>query len=51
MKFKNFSIPVKSNEQEEAVLVSYDKTNIAPNAFKQIDWERDSIMRELEGGD
>lgn len=49
MKVKNFSIPVQSNKKAEAVLMSYDKTNIAPNPFRKMDWEIDSIMREIEG--
>lgn len=50
MKFKNFSITVKSNEPEEAVFVSYDKSIIASNPFEQMDLEIDSIMLEIEGG-
>ena len=49
MKEKDFSIPVQSNEKAEVVLMSFDKTNIAPNPFRKMDWEIDSIMREIEG--
>lgn len=47
----NAVIPVNSKEEatSEHVMVIYDRTNIAPNPFKQMDYDRDSIMREIEG--
>lgn len=38
--------PVKKNNE----VVFHDRTTFAPNPFKQMDYERDSIMRELERG-
>ena len=46
-------IPVNNKEEAalEHVMVIYDKTNIDANPFKQMDYDRDSIMREIEGGE
>jgi hypothetical protein len=44
MEKKAENIP-KQNE-----IVFHDRTTIAPNPFKKMDYDRDSIMRELERG-
>ena len=41
-------IPVQYITNDEHVLVFFEKSNIANNPFEQIDWEVDSIMREIE---
>lgn len=38
------------NIPKEEEIVFHDRTTIAPNPFKRIDYEIDSIMRELERG-
>lgn len=35
---------------KEHEVVFHDRTTIAPNPFKKMDYDRDSIMRELERG-
>ena len=43
---KGIIIMEKKNVIEMAV---YDREHLSHNMFAQMDWERDSIMRELDG--
>lgn len=43
---KGIIIMEKKNVIEMAV---YDREHLSHNMFSQMDWERDSIMRELDG--
>lgn len=48
---KNEIIPVQYIiTNDEHALVFVEKSSIANNPFEQMDWEIDSIMREIEGG-
>lgn len=42
-------IPVQYITNDEHALVFVEKSSIANNPFEQMDWEVDSIMREIEG--
>ncbi len=48
---KNEIIPVQYITNDEHALVFVEKSSVANNPFEQMDWEIDSIMREIEGGD
>lgn len=48
---KNEIIPVQYITNDEHALVFVEKSSVANNPFEQVDWEIDSIMREIEGGD
>ena len=41
-------IPVQYITNDEHALVFVEKSSIANNPFEQMDWEVDSIMREIE---
>lgn len=42
-------IPVQYITNDEHAFVFVEKSSIANNPFEQMDWEVDSIMREIEG--
>ena len=44
-------VPVQYTTNNEHALVFVEKSSIANNPFEQMDWEIDSIMREIEGGE
>ena len=48
---KNEIIPVQYITNDEHAIVFVEKSNIENNPFEQMDWEIDSIMREIEGWD
>lgn len=41
-------IPAQYITNDEHALVFVEKSSIANNPFEQMDWEVDSIMREIE---
>lgn len=41
--------PVQYITNDEHALVFVEKSSIANNPFEQMDWEVDSIMREIDG--
>ena len=46
---KNIVCAFEDERKNEEIVVC-DKDNISERIFEKMDWEIDSIMRELEGG-